>query len=56
MARRRKKKKRVYRETKESNKGITFEKTFKAIMWLSLPILLELIREILKELFFFLFF
>ena len=56
MARRRKKRKRVYRETEESNNGITFEKIVKAIKWICILTFLELIREILKELFIFAFF
>lgn len=56
MARRRKKRERFDRETEENDNGITFEKIVKAIKWLCILTSLELIREILKAIFFFAFY
>jgi len=56
MARRREKKERSDREKEGNNNGITFEKIVKAIKWICILTILEMIREILKTIFFFVFY
>ena len=55
MARRRKKREIFDREKEENIDGITFEKIVKAIKWICILTILEMIREVLKAFFIFAF-